>query len=159
MTPNPFNTITGSDWRVSLIAARSRRTLNEIKIRNQITNKMSKQMPKMKELIPHADEPKDRPEDMTDELIRLRTENARLQMELDASCNAEELRQVRAENARLKSNEDSNILDWLIYHSRARTFRTGLIAGILACCDYDPRLIISEMRARNSALPNVQAQR
>ncbi len=29
-------------------------------------------------------------------------ENARLQMELDASCNAEELRQVRAENARLR---------------------------------------------------------
>ena len=36
MTPNQFNTITGSDWRVSLIAARSRRTLNQIKFRNQI---------------------------------------------------------------------------------------------------------------------------
>jgi ribosomal protein L29 len=34
-----------------------------------------------------------------DELDR---ENARLRMELDASCNAEELRQVRAENARLR---------------------------------------------------------
>lgn len=30
-----------------------------------------------------------------------RAEAARLQMELDASCNAEELRQVREENARL----------------------------------------------------------
>jgi hypothetical protein len=31
-----------------------------------------------------------------------REEAARLQMELDASCNAEELRQVREENARLR---------------------------------------------------------
>lgn len=32
----------------------------------------------------------------------LECENARLQLELDASCNAEELRQVRAENAQLR---------------------------------------------------------
>ena len=32
----------------------------------------------------------------------LEVENARLQLELDASCNAEELRQARAENAALK---------------------------------------------------------
>ena len=32
----------------------------------------------MKELIPHADEPKERPEQITDEVIRLRRENARL---------------------------------------------------------------------------------
>jgi len=32
----------------------------------------------------------------------LERKNARLQMELDASCNAEELRQVREHNARLR---------------------------------------------------------
>jgi hypothetical protein len=32
----------------------------------------------MKELIPHADEPKERPEQITDEVIRLRREIARL---------------------------------------------------------------------------------
>ena len=37
---------------------------------------------------------------------KLERENARLQMELDASCNAEELRQVRAENAALKVDRD-----------------------------------------------------
>lgn len=36
------------------------------------------------------------------ENARLLVETARLQMELDASCNAEELRQVRAENALLR---------------------------------------------------------
>ena len=36
MTPNQFNTITGIDWRVSLQAARARRTLNQQKFRNQI---------------------------------------------------------------------------------------------------------------------------
>jgi hypothetical protein len=35
-------------------------------------------------------------------LGEIERENARLQMELDASCNAEEMRQVRAENARLR---------------------------------------------------------
>lgn len=40
MHPNQFNTITGSDWRVSLIAARTRRTINEIKFQNQITDAM-----------------------------------------------------------------------------------------------------------------------
>ena len=40
MTPHQFNTITGSDWRVSLIAARSRRTLNQIKFRKQISEAM-----------------------------------------------------------------------------------------------------------------------
>jgi FtsZ-binding cell division protein ZapB len=38
-----------------------------------------------------------------DDLIK---ENARLQMELDASCNAEEMRQVRAENAALRAEVD-----------------------------------------------------
>ena len=37
-----------------------------------------------------------------DDLASMRKECARLQMELDASCNAEELRQVRAENASLR---------------------------------------------------------
>ena len=37
-----------------------------------------------------------------DKQAELERENERLQMELDASCNAEELRQVRAENARLR---------------------------------------------------------
>lgn len=41
----------------------------------------------------------------------LEREVARLQMELDSSCNAEELRQVRAENAALR--EDKARLDWL----------------------------------------------
>lgn len=36
------------------------------------------------------------------ENAQLLVENARLQMELDATCNAEELRQVRADNARLR---------------------------------------------------------
>ena len=35
-------------------------------------------------------------------LVTINKEVARPQMELDASCNAEELSQVRAENARLK---------------------------------------------------------
>jgi chromosome segregation ATPase len=38
-----------------------------------------------------------------DRCVELTAENARLQLELDASCNAEELRQVRADNARLKA--------------------------------------------------------
>jgi hypothetical protein len=41
----------------------------------------------------------------------LERENARLQMELDGSCNAEELRQVRAENAALRADKER--LDWL----------------------------------------------
>lgn len=36
------------------------------------------------------------------QLAEARAKAARLQMELDASCNAEELRQVREENARLR---------------------------------------------------------
>ena len=40
---------------------------------------------------------------VADRLEKLERENARLQMELDASCNAEELRQVRVENAALRS--------------------------------------------------------
>jgi hypothetical protein len=40
----------------------------------------------------------------------LELENARQQMELDASCNAEELRQVRAENARLREVLDPDSL-------------------------------------------------
>ena len=35
----------------------------------------------MKELIPHADEPKEQPEQIGDEVIRLRRENARLERE------------------------------------------------------------------------------
>jgi hypothetical protein len=41
MTPNQFNTITGSDWRVSLQAARARRTLNKENFRNQILDTMT----------------------------------------------------------------------------------------------------------------------
>lgn len=41
----------------------------------------------------------------------LKRENVRLQMELDASCNAEELRQVRAENATLRADKER--MDWL----------------------------------------------
>lgn len=37
-----------------------------------------------------------------DRLEELSRENARLQMELDSTCNAEELRQVRAENVKLR---------------------------------------------------------
>ena len=37
----------------------------------------------MKELIPHADEPKEQPEQITDEVIRLRRENARLREQHD----------------------------------------------------------------------------
>ena len=40
----------------------------------------------------------------------LEVENARLQMELDASCNAEELRQVRAERDALQEARQKNIL-------------------------------------------------
>lgn len=39
---------------------------------------------------------------LADKVTELEREIARLQMELDASCNAEELRQIRAENARLR---------------------------------------------------------
>ena len=41
---------------------------------------------------------------VADRLEKLERENARLQMELDASCNAEELRQVRVENAALRED-------------------------------------------------------
>lgn len=41
-------------------------------------------------------------EELMQKVQQLERENARLQMELDASCNAEELRQVRAENAALR---------------------------------------------------------
>ena len=41
-------------------------------------------MPIMKELIPHADEPKERPEQITDEVIRLRREKARLREALQS---------------------------------------------------------------------------
>ena len=43
-------------------------------------------------------------------LHRLEEENARLQMELDASWNAEELRKVRAELAALQEVSQKNIL-------------------------------------------------
>ncbi len=45
MTPNQFNTITGSDWRVSLQAARARRTLNQENFRNQILDTMKPRNP------------------------------------------------------------------------------------------------------------------
>lgn len=41
------------------------------------------------------------------EVEKWKTDHARLQMELDASCNAEELRQVRAENERLRQERDA----------------------------------------------------
>ena len=48
---------------------------------------------------------------MADDLAALRKECARLQMELDSTCNAEELRQVRAENATLR--EDKVRIEWM----------------------------------------------
>jgi hypothetical protein len=45
MTPNQFNTITGSDWKVSLQAARARRTLNKENFRNQILDTMKPRNP------------------------------------------------------------------------------------------------------------------
>jgi hypothetical protein len=48
----------------------------------------------------------DRPSNWWDLARELERENARLQMELDASCNAEEMRQVRAENATLRAAVD-----------------------------------------------------
>jgi predicted nuclease with TOPRIM domain len=42
-------------------------------------------------------------EDKGRQVRELRVENARLQMELDSSCNAEELRQFRDDNARLRA--------------------------------------------------------
>ena len=45
---------------------------------------------------------------------QLEQQNARLQMELDASCNAEELRQVRAENVELR-NKVKNQRDRIIF--------------------------------------------
>jgi hypothetical protein len=63
-----------------------------------------------------------------DQIVELERENARLQMELDASCNAEEMRQVRAENAVLRSaldqqanyqrdlRADRDRLDWICEH-------------------------------------------
>jgi len=45
---------------------------------------------------------------------KIERENARLQMELDASCNAEELRQVRAENGQLR-NKVKNQRDRIIF--------------------------------------------
>jgi transposase-like protein len=66
---------------------------------------------------------------MADFARELERENARLQMELDASCNAEEMRQVRAENAVLRSaldqqanyqrelRADRDRLDWLLSHN------------------------------------------
>ena len=47
---------------------------------------------------------------VADRLEELERENARLQMELDASCNAEELRQVRAQNAALRADKER--MDW-----------------------------------------------
>jgi predicted nuclease with TOPRIM domain len=61
-----------------------------------------------------------------DDLIK---ENARLRMELDASCNAEELRQVRAENAALR--EDKERMDWL---EKARPIAWAL--GNSTCGEY-----------------------
>jgi len=73
---------------------------------------------------------------------KMERENARLQMELDASCNAEELRQVRAENTKLR--ECGNALrDALAFE--------GVKIGDL------PREI-KEWDALVSDLPNVQAE-
>jgi hypothetical protein len=43
--PAKFSTITGSDWRVSLQAARARRTLNKENFRNQILDTMKPRNP------------------------------------------------------------------------------------------------------------------
>jgi hypothetical protein len=43
--PTKFTTITGSDWRVSLQAARARRTLNKENFRNQILDTMKPRNP------------------------------------------------------------------------------------------------------------------
>jgi hypothetical protein len=52
---------------------------------------------------------------------------------------------------------DSAILNWLIYHARARTFRTGLLAETLGDCDDDPRAHLIEMMAR-FPMPNKKDQ-
>jgi hypothetical protein len=63
---------------------------------------------------------------------QMERDNARLQMELDSSCNAEELRRVRAENAALRAaldqqanyqrelRADRDRLDWLLTYEGGR---------------------------------------
>jgi Asp-tRNA(Asn)/Glu-tRNA(Gln) amidotransferase B subunit len=46
-----------------------------------------------------------------------KTDNVRLQMELDSSCNAEELRQVRAENAALRCELKRQRALWQATHA------------------------------------------
>lgn len=60
-------------------------------------------------------------DELLQKMQQLERENARLQMELDASCNAEELRQVRAENAALR--EDKEALDWIDENVEAVFFK------------------------------------
>ena len=87
--PAKFNTITGSDWRVSLIAALDLRTLNQIKIRNQITEAMkttprvqssSRKKVGAKMLAAHADGPiaDDAEITLAARVRELERENARL---------------------------------------------------------------------------------
>ena len=79
--------------------------------------------------------------DAANKIEYLLIQNLRLQLDLDASCNAEELRQVRAENAKL----------------------LGLLSEVFRCVEYAERCggldTMTEIKVRRalSALPNAQA--
>jgi hypothetical protein len=79
---------------------------------------------------------------------KLERKNARLQMELDASCNAEELRQVRAENARLQE------AGWRVAKALECARGNGYHGGSHALAEWATYFPKSD-----SSLPNVQAQR
>ena len=81
---------------------------------------------------------------------QLERENARLQMELDATCNAEELRQVRAENARLRECNNA-CAEWVKQSANQWMHRPrgGWPIGLRK----------AYALVHDSALPNVKAQR
>lgn len=83
----------------------------------------------------------------------LERENARLQMELDASCNAEELRQYRHANQFLITNQGAYERENARMKRVVGLARDAVESGAVDEC------YLSLLRDAVSALPNVQAQR
>jgi predicted PP-loop superfamily ATPase len=102
----------------------------------------------MKELIPHADEPKEQPEQITDEVIRLRRENARLREALERANNREEkLESVSRAILEQFWGQLPTGYDWKTEATDIRVFVSDSNGGCESVWDMAQRIV--------SALPNV----
>ena len=99
----------------------------------------------MKELIPHADEPKEQPEQIGDEVIRLRRENARLREE-KAMSNDRQMEIVSRAILEQFWGQLPTGYDWKTEATDIRVFVSDSNGGCESVWDMAQRIV--------SALPN-----